>query len=400
MNLGASTTYPAPRHSLGAVRWDRLTCGIGLSFALLSWSLSYGSVLPQLRDDLHLSASTAAMHGSVFGVCLLVLSVLGSRCLAALPNGLALRLCALFMVGGGVLFGFGHSVAFTLGGAVLTGTGAALFIIVVPGIVYAHQPQAPTQTMSTLNAFPMVSSTLLPLSVAGAAAIAISWRVAYLGPVLALGAVIAFTTAKAPVPPSPVENPVRIADLVRVPHLWRRWSVLVFATLAEVGTVTWGASIMRDLGGAAKGTAASLTVGFFIAMFFGRLALAQVLLRFNGQVVLRMAFIGSIMFFIPFLVGPSLIVRMLGLTGLGVCLSPAYPLSLTRLFELHNDTAALGRLSAMASGIGITFGPMLLGVLSDSVGLGWATAVLPVFALCGLLTVALPQRKQPQPLVA
>jgi predicted MFS family arabinose efflux permease len=54
----------------------------------------------------------------------------------------------------------------------------------------------------------------------------------------------------------------------------------------------------------------------------------------------------------------------------------------------------------MASGIGITFGPMLLGVLSDSVGLGWATAVLPVFALCGLLTVALPQRKQPQPLVA
>jgi cyanate permease len=83
-----------------------------------------------------------------------------------------------------------------------------------------------------------------------------------------------------------------------------------------------------------------------------------------------------------------------------VCLSPAYPLSLTRLFELHNDTAALGRLSAMASGIGITFGPMLLGVLSDSVGLGWATAVLPVFALCGLLTVALPQRKQPQPLVA
>ena len=254
--------------------------------------------------------------------------------------------------------------------------------------------------MSTLNAFPMVSSTLLPLSVAGAAAIAISWRVAYLGPVLVLGAVIAFTTAKAPVPPSRVENPVRMAELVRVPHLARRWMVLVFATLGEVGTVIWGASIMHDLGGAAKGTAASLTVGFFIAMFFGRLALAQVLLRFNGQMVLRMAFIGSIVFFAPFLVGPNLIVRMLGLTGLGVCLSPAYPLSLTRLFELHNDTAALGRLAAMASGIGITFGPMLLGVLSDSVGLSWATAVLPIFALCGLLTVALPQRKRPHALVA
>lgn len=388
--LGGSRTCVTPRRSLDRMRWDRLALGLGLSYALLSWSLSYGAVLPQLRDDLHLSASLAAVHGSMFGFSLLILAAFGSRLLAHVANRAALAMSVMGMVGGGVLFGFGHSPAFTLGGATLTGAGAALLVIVAPGIIFAHQPQAPTQTMSTLNAFPMVSSTLLPLAVTLTAAVAISWRIAYLAPVLIIGAAIAIATSRADVPSTATEQPAHLKDLARVPHLRRRWLVLVFGVLVEIGTVTWASSIMRDLGGAAKGTAASLTIGFFIGMFVGRLTLSKMLSRFDEQRLLRISFVGSLVFLAPFLIGPAIGLRIVGLTGLGVFLSPIYPLSVKRLFELHEDTNALGRIAALASGVGITFGPLLLGTLSDQVGLAEATIVLPIFAIGGLLTLQTP----------
>jgi len=45
---------------------------------------------------------------------------------------------------------------------------------------------------------------------------------------------------------------------------------------------------------------------------------------------------------------------------------------------------------ALRSGVGVTFGPLLLGACSDVVGLGWATAILPAFLTAGLLTVLRP----------
>ena len=78
------------------------------------------------------------------------------------------------------------------------------------------------------------------------------------------------------------------------------------------------------------------------------------------------------------------------LSLLGLTLSAVYPLSISRMFELHGDTAALGRAAAIASGVGVTFGPLLLGTFSDIVGLGWATTVLPVFAIAGLLIALKP----------
>lgn len=376
--------------SLGAVRWDRLTLGIGLGYALLSWSLGYGAILPQLRDDLHLSASVGALHGSMFGFCLLALALFGNRLLATWTNRVLLSVAVVCMAGGAVLFGFGRSPAFTLAGAVITGVGAALLVIVVPAVIFAHQPQAPTQTMSTLNAFPMVSSALFPLAVSLCAALVISWRIAYLAPVLAIATAIAVTAGRSAVPTTAVEQPAKLAHMARIPLLARRWLVLVFGVMVEIGTVIWASSIMRDLGHASKGTAASLTIGFFIGMFVGRLTLTKLLDRIDEHHLLMLSFIGSLGFLVPFLIGPGLAVRIIGLTGLGVFLSPVYPLSVSRIFELHDDTNTLGRVTAVASGVGVTFGPLLLGTLSDSFGLAWATVVLPVFTIAGLLTLGRP----------
>lgn len=384
-SLSAEVVDRAP--SVAAVRWDRLTIGIGLSYALLAWSMGYGAVLPELRDEVHMSASVASLHGSLFGICLLVLATVGRPLLEAASNRLLLALSVAGMFGGGVLFGSAHTPALTLLGAGLAGAGAACLVIVVPTVVYAHQAESATEALAVLNTFPMLSSTLLPLAVGLAIAADVTWRVAYLAPLFLIGVALVASSARAEVPEAAHATPIALGQLFRVPQFARRWAALACGVLVEIGTGIWAASIMVRQGGASKGTGALLTVGFFVGMGVGRLALANLLRRFSGSRVLIGSFVGVLISLVPFLLGPGLVGRVVGLTVLGLTLAAVYPLSISRLFQLHDDTEALGRAAALASGVGVTFGPLLLGAFSDVVGLGWATAVLPVFAVIGLLMI-------------
>jgi fucose permease len=377
----------ASSRSVEAVRWDRLTVGIGLAYALLAWSVGYGAVLPELRDDLHLTASVAAFHGSLFGICLLLFATAGRRLLTHLPNRTIIAASVIAMLGGGALFGTGTVPAVTLLGAAIAGAGSACLVIVVPAVVFAHQPTASTETMAVLNTFPMASAVLLPLVVGLAIARDVTWRAAYLAPLALIAVAIVLTTGRAVVPAALPAEPISLASLFRVPKMSRRWAVLACGVLVEIGTGIWAASIMGKLGGASKGLAAVLTIGFFVGMAAGRIALTRVLRRHTTERVLAFSFLGVLVALVPFLIGPGLVGRVAGLALLGLALSAIYPLSIARMFELHDDTAALGRAAAIASGVGVTFGPLLLGTLSDIVGLSWATVVLPVFAVAGLLMI-------------
>jgi len=376
---------PGPPSSVATVHWDRLTFGIGLSYALLAWSMGYGAVLPELRDEVHMSASAASLHGSLFGISLLLLATVGRPLLARFSNRVLLVVSVAGMFAGGLLFGFGRVVALTLIGAGLSGAAAACLVIVVPSVVFAHQPGAPTHAMAVLNTFPMLSATLLPVVVGLALAGDISWRVVYLTPLWLLAGAIAAVAGSSSVPSTRHPEPVALGQLFRVPTFARRWAALACGVLIEIGTGIWAASIIVKQGGASKGLGAMLTVGFFVGMALGRISLARMLLRYSAQRVFVASFVGVLISLVPFLLGPGLIGRVVGLSLLGLTLSAVYPLSISRLFELHHDTEALGRAAAIASGVGVTFGPLLLGAFSDLVGLGLATIVLPVFGVAGLL---------------
>ncbi|MCU1396564.1 MAG: major facilitator superfamily 1 [Ilumatobacteraceae bacterium] len=366
------------------MRWDRLTLGIGLSYALLAWSMGYGAVLPELRDEVHMSASIASLHGSLFGICLLLLATIGRRALAASSNR-ALLVCSVAgMFGGGILFGLGRSSAVTLAGAALAGAGSACLVIVVPAVIYAHQRDSSTQALAVLNTFPMLSSMTLPVAVGIAVAVGVTWRAVFVVPLVLIGAGIIGTAGRSTVPLSTHAEPIALMQLFRLPQFARRWTAMACGVLIEIGTGIWAASILVQRGGASKGAGAILTVGFFLGMAIGRMSLANLLRRFGGARVLTGSFVGVMVSLVPFVLGPGLVGRVVGLSLLGLTLSTVYPLALSRLFELHHDTEALGRAGALASGVGVTFGPLLLGAFSDLVGLGWATLVLPVFGLIGL----------------
>ncbi len=354
---------------------------------MLSWSMGFGAILPELRDEVMMSSSVAAIHGSLFGIFLLGFAMFGSRFFHSRSNRLVLTLSFAGMVPGAVLFGLGRTVTMTLLGAGLTGAGAAMFVIVVPAIIYAHQADDSTRVVAILNTFPMLSATLLPLAIGVAGVAHFSWRFSYLVPLIALAIAITVCTGRSAVPKVRATEPAGLNHIFGQSDMKRRWLILVCGVLVEIGTGVWAASIMREQAGASKGTAASLTVGFFIGMAIGRLSLSNLLRRFAPQRILGLCFAGALVATVPFLLGPGLVGRVIGLSLLGLMISTIYPLSIARMFELDHDTAALGRAAALASGVGVTFGPLMLGGLSDLVGLGWATTVLPMFLMLGLLTL-------------
>lgn len=381
-----STIRAAP-HAVAStpVRWDRLTLGLGFGFALLAWSMGFGAMLPELRDEVSMSSSVAAIHGSLFGIFLLLFSVLGSHFFATRSNRLSLGISLVAMVVGSTLFGFGYSPAMTLAGAGFAGAGAAVFVIVAPAVIFAHQAHDSTRVVATLNTFPMASGTLLPVAISLAIATGVSWRISYLVPIAVIGIGMAWCIGRSAVPKDHLAEPVPLGEIFRLPDMARRWVAMVCGVLAEIATGLWAASIMREQAGASKSAAASLTIGFFIGMAVGRLSLSNLLRRFAPRRILVYCFSGAIVACVPFLLGPGLIARVIGLFLMGLAISAIYPLSVSRMFELSHDTAALGRAAALGSGVGVTFGPLLLGACSDLVGLGWATAILPVFLTGGLL---------------
>jgi MFS family permease len=85
--------------------------------------------------------------------------------------------------------------------------------------------------------------------------------------------------------------------------------------------------------------------------------------------------------------GPGLSVRVLGLVIAGLGTGPIYPLAVERLYaRVDADTVSLGALTAFASGVAITLGPLMLGIVADIVGLRSAVLLVTVLALVGIWT--------------
>jgi predicted MFS family arabinose efflux permease len=361
------------------VRWDRLTVGIALAYAVLSWSLGYGALLPQLRSGLTMSDTVASLHASFFGWALFVTAFGGAALVSRVGRHHLIGVAAALMGAGALVFGVGSSLVVTLSGAGITGLGAAVMVLVAPGLIIDLHPHDAAATTSTLNAIPMVAGLLLPLVIAGSVDIGSGWRWPYIviGVAVAVGAV--GCAAKSP-PPIAVRghrgSPVReLSDrAVRM-----AWLVLVLGIVLEIGTGFWAAESLHQLGGVSTSIATALLPVFFAAMMTGRLLMGRLVRRWGTDTVMIGGALIFVVGFVPFWLGPGMVVRVAGLLAMGCGISSAYPVGVTRLLLL-GEAAVLGPVSALASAFGVTLGPLMLGVASDAAGLRWAQLVLPATA--------------------
>lgn len=368
-------------------RWDRLTASSALAYCLLVACLSVGIVLPELRDEFHISGVLAALHGSTFGLGLIGVGIWGVRLLDAVGRRTAFAISTTSMVVGVTLFCVGPAWPITLLGTAISGSGAALLNMVTPGMINDHHGEHRAAAFSAVNAIPPMAGVAFSLLVGAALQRGWSWRPPYLA-LTAVFAIAFFTIARRVRPP----EGVRVGTFT-LRHLTRRTVTVQFlfmlnGTLAEFTVGIWGVSYLKDVGGASSGMAPILAISFGILMFVGRINLPWVL-RTCGERSVSIAFLlagfgAGLMCF-----GPGLALKVVGLGIVGFGGGLLYPLTVDRFYETAGhvmDSVSLGAYAALASGIAVTIGPLALGVLADSVGLRRALLIAPVFALVGAVT--------------
>ena len=373
-------------------RWDRLTAASALCYCLMVSALGVGVVLGELRDEFGISGVIAALHGSTYGIGLLLMGAFGVRLVDRIGRHAALRLAVTSLVAGVGLFCVGPTWPVTLTGTVFSGCGAALLVMVMTGVISDHHGVHRATAFAAVNAVPGLAGVAFSLLVGAALGAGWSWRPAYIAFTIAI-------TVSVVVIARPVQLPddrrmgtfslVHLTDRrVLVPGLF-----IVNAVITEFSVGIWATTYLHEVGLASAAMAPVLASMFGVMMFIARLGL-PVLTRLWGSATTMRCFLivgvgATIMCIGPTFLMPSLWWRVVGLIVAGLGGAPLYPLTIDGFYRRNSDrldSVTLGAYGALAAGVAVTLGPLVLGLLADLIDLRWAILIVPVLSIVGAIT--------------
>jgi MFS family permease len=378
--------------------WDRLTVTLAMSFCVLVAGLSVGIVLGELRDELGISGVLAAAHGSAFGMGMLVLGAFGSGFVARVgrPNAFW-GACAATTVGI-VLLCVGHAWPITLTGSSLAGVSCAMLVLLMPGIIADHHGDDRAKAYAAVNAIPGLAGITFSLVIGAVLGAGASWRWPYALLTIGFAGSVAVLGRRVVIPASSPQA-TRILPLFRSRDIVGPYLHIAHATLVEFPVGIWTVVYLKEVGGASSGLAASLGAIWGLCLFASRLALPRIV-DVLGPWTRSISFAATAAGTLLMWAGPSLAMRVLGLTIVGLGAGGLYPLAVDRLYNSAGaDTVSLGFVTAIASGTAVTIGPLLLGVLADVVSLRHALLFVPALALLGIYTARPDREVAPEPTV-
>jgi len=372
-------------------RWDRLTVTLALVYCMLICGFSVGVVLGELRAEFGINGVVSALHGSTFGMGLVVAGLAGVRIVDRLGRRRVLEASVLLELVGVTLFVTGRSWPITLGGTVLAGLGAALVVVVMPGLISDHHGEHRAAAFAAVNGAPGVLGITFGVLIGAVIEAGGSWRPVYLGITLTIAVVLVVVGIQVKVPDadrSLVDRSFSLRGLFHRP-VFVAWWPIVNGTVCEYTVAVWSVPFLHEVGGAASGTAAMLAASFGVMMTAVRLNIGR-LLRLLGARTLAASFAVTGLGAALMCIGPSLWLRVVGLGLVGLGGGPLYPLTVDHFYgraEHRLDSVTLSAYSALGSSAAIIGGPLTIGVLSDLIGLRWAILAIPALAVLGIVTL-------------
>jgi MFS family permease len=354
---------------------------------MLVAALSVGVVLGELRQQFHINGVVAALHGSTFGIGLLAAGVWGVRLVDLVGRRHVLRGAIGAITAGIVLFCLGPSWPVTLLGTAFSGSGAALVVMVMPGLISDHHGEHRATAFAAVNGVPAGAGLCFSLIIGATLSAGGSWRPPYLAITLFFLVLLAVVAIPVAVPEGAREGTFSLAPFaereVLVP-----WLHIVNAVLTEFTVGIWAVTYLHEVGKAGAGSAAVFASVFGVMMFVSRLLLPRLIALLGDRTVpASFVIIGAGAAVMCF--APGIALKTAGLTVVGFGGGPLYPLTVDRFYVRAGhrlDSVAMGAYCALASGAAVTLGPLALGVVADRFTLRWAILVVPVLAAVGAIT--------------
>lgn len=367
-----------------------LTIGAFLAFFIFGFVDNLkGPILPILLRDLDFSYSTGGtlLLGAYLGF---LIATLLTGALADTVGNKALLIAAGLLLTAGVLM-FSLSATFWPLAAAMLLIGLGMGAIEVGGnslIVEVHDERR-GQFLNLLGVFHGTGSLLVPLVAAYLLARNMSWQQIYqLTLVLTVLLTLYFLFVRYPRPGNGESHGFDLA-LLRSKGFTRRMNLyyllIAVYVAAEIGIASWIVEFLQVEKGMAQTQSALYLSLFFLFIMLGRLGGSFVVERVGYLRIILAASLFSIVFLAIGIYGHDSLAIFIPLTGF--FFSIVFPTATASVSHQHaqNTGAILGLLFAFG-GLGGAFGPWLMGVASDMVGIqqGFALSIL----YCVVMAVA------------
>lgn len=377
---------------LGEREARRVIIVMSLAYALLACSLSALIALPEIRRTIHMTDVVTSLHGSFFGWALLVGGLFGSKLSKLIGRSRFLAIGVFGLGVGAVLFATGRVVAQTLAGAAIAGASGAILVITIPGLIADTFGERRSEVFTKLNAVPALAGLVFPLTVSVAPSVSLTWRWPTIVFPLLLTVVIVGLShplrngERSPRSTSPDTGARAILGPLKVKSVRQRFVIQVLSTSIEFAAGIWMVTYLREVVGLSRDRAPIGAAAWALGMFFSRASVPR-LVRWLGPRLEAAGFVGVVVGGLMLMYGHFSVVRLVAVPVISFSIGPMYTLGVERLFIRGNvnpaNTANLSSLAAVASGLAITAGPLLVGLAGDAFGLRNAMWLIPLGAGVG-----------------
>lgn len=385
---------PSPSMARVTLVRDRLTWLIYFRMASYGWFLfAFTALQPLLRSEQGTSGAVAGLHGTFVAAGIIIAGLINAVVAHHLGpmrgSTIALGVFSL----GIVILSLAQPVALTLIASFLCGIGGSTMLnLQQPILLQHHEGSAGDQAFSEANGiggiFGAVSVGLIGLIAAQGG----PWRLVLLVTIvwiilarLVFGA--GTTEVHVPDPAGREQGPLGGT-------YWIRWIGLVAMTAADFALGFWAAALIAERTGTALGSSTGVVLVFAAGMGIGRIAGGRLIRSIAVDRLLIFAVCANFAAFLIFWSSRTVAMALVGLFLVGLGFAMLYPLGAVRALAAAPTKPALafGRIG-LGMGCAIASAPVVLGALSDQVGVVRAYLIIPVLLAIALIVVLIsPQR--------
>ena len=377
-----------------AIHRNRVTWLAYLMLAYIAISQSIlGPLMPFLRSELSLNYTRGGLLPAAIATGLIVSGLIG--------DGLARQLGRRVVFWGGSI-GLVLSVAMLARGrtfeaifiaALGMGFSSSLTQVIIQALLSDQHAEQRAVALTEANVAASLSTTLTPLIIGGMPLFGLDWRLIPLLPFSIL-TVLGIFFHREPIPESHAAHTDLPTRPARLPFsIWLYWMTLFLVVAVEMAIVVWAADFLANIAGLGRTNAALAFGAFPAAMLIGRFLGSRFTQRWPTEVLLPATLALTMIGFPIFWLARSPIFNVLGLFIAGLGIANQYPLTLSMAVGAAADQSnAASARASLAVGTALLGVPLLLGWLSDQIGIQTAYGIVIVLALLALAVVLLRPR--------
>lgn len=359
-----------------------------------------GPVTNYLKDEFTMSYTLSSLHFSAFAAGVLVTGLFGAYFIPRFPRQKVLAFGALGLGVGGLILAFGRSPAVTIAGIFLMGCIGTLILSIYPAILDEEMGARSPVGISEANTIASLFAGLAPLLVGFLVQKAVGWRPAVVliaAVSLSLGVWLLLRFGSSPQSASARKIPAKQTG--KLPGMyWIWWLALMLGIAVEYCIIYWGADFVEKVLGFSKNTATQSVSLFMAGMIIGRFFGSRLLERVPPMKLISGSISLSVFGFALFWSDISPLLGLVGLMLLGLGGANLYPVLVSMAIASAGELKAeAGARATLATGTAILFLPLVLGIVSDKMGIRLAYSTVGLLFVLLTLTVWWASRKPAEP---